>query len=300
MKPLTMLRPWAAALSALTVWMLLPGFAGAEAGSSPARARVAALADEVQAADYRADVPGLHELARQLEPLAADSAAGAWAHYWRGFAVWRSTINTVNGDPKNQRARADLLVAAADFERAAAEPALAADAHSARASCVLAHAFLSGDPSSFPAALEEYKRLIEAARAAGPDNPRMLWIYGWYLYYGQPPKAGPGASVAALRSALEAAKREQQAPRPLAAPRWGEAELLMALAWVESSRPDPKLAEADALAHQAQALVPDWHYLKAFLVPQIHTKMAAAEPPLSCPKATACEGAGSPARGAER
>src|SRR6185295_10178235 len=85
-----------------------PGLAaGAQAKRSPA-AEVAALGARALAADYRADIPELHEIARELGPFANDPHVGAWARYWRGFAFWRSAGNLMNGDATNPRALTDL------------------------------------------------------------------------------------------------------------------------------------------------------------------------------------------------
>jgi len=271
------------AAGAAVFFAAAPGLAaGAETKRSPA-SEVAALGARALAADYRADIPELHEIARGLEPFVADPQAGAWARYWRGFAFWRSAGNLMNGDATNPRALTDLKSAENEFGAAMADPAVAADAKSARASCVLTLAYMAGAEADRGAALKEYLQLMKEAKAAQPDNPRAHWIYDWGLYYAPPPVGGADASVAALTAALDAAKRDALAPHPPAAPTWGEPELLMALAWVQANRPDPNLKEADRRAHEALARVPDWHYVKAFLLPQIHTKMSGGTTPIACP-----------------
>jgi len=263
-----------------------PGLAaGANAKSAPA-SEVAALGARALAADYSADIPELHEIAHALEPFVADAQVGAWARYWRGFSYWRSAINLFNVDATNPRALSDLTSAEEEFAAAMADPAVAADAKSARASCILNFAYLAGAKADRGAALKEYLRLIAEAKAAQPDNPRVHWVYDWGLYYAPPPVGGADASVAALTAALEASKRDAAAPHPLAAPTWGEPELLMALAWIQENRPDPNLPEADRRAHEALAQVPEWHYVKAILLPQIHAKMTGGATPVACPFAT--------------
>jgi hypothetical protein len=262
-----------------------PGLADAKTKSSPA-AEVAALGARALAADYAADIPELHEIAHALEAFVADEQVGAWARYWRGFSYWRSAINLQNIDVTNPRALSDLTSAEEEFAAAMVDPAVAADAKSARASCVLNFAFLAGAKADRGAALKEYVRLIAEAKAAQPDNPRVRWVYDWGLYYAPPPVGGADASVAALTTALEAGKRHAAAAHPPAAPTWGEPELLMALAWVQGNRPDPNLLEADRRAHEALTQVPEWHYVKAILLPQIHAKMAGGVTPIACPLAS--------------
>jgi hypothetical protein len=43
----------------------------------------------------------------------------------------------------------------------------------------------------------------------------------------------------------------------------------MNLAWSNLNRTRPDLDAADKYAHEAVALVPDWHYVRDILVPQI-------------------------------
>ena len=52
-------------------------------------------------------------------------------------------------------------------------------------------------------------------------------------------------------------------------PRWGEAELLMNLAWSELNRKEPDLDAAEKYAHAALELVPYWHYVRDILMVQI-------------------------------
>ncbi|HEV7668231.1 MAG TPA: hypothetical protein VGS22_06885 [Thermoanaerobaculia bacterium] len=256
--------------------------------SSPA-GEVAALGARALAADYAADIPEMHEIAHALEPFVADEQVGAWARYWRGFSYWRSAINLFNVDATNPRALTDLTSAEAEFGAAMVDPAVAADAKSARASCILNFAYLASEKEDRGAALKEYLRLIGEAKAAQPDNPRVHWVNDWGLYYAPPPQGGADAAIAALTAALEASRRDAAAPHPPAAPTWGEPELLMALSWIQENRPDPKLLEADRRAHEALSRVPEWHYVKAILLPQIHAKMAGGATPIACPSASGKE-----------
>ena len=54
----------------------------------------------------------------------------------------------------------------------------------------------------------------------------------------------------------------------------GEPELLMNLAWSNLNRTTPDLNAAEQDAHAALKLVPNWHYVRDLLMPQIRTAQA--------------------------
>jgi hypothetical protein len=55
---------------------------------------------------------------------------------------------------------------------------------------------------------------------------------------------------------------------------WGEAELLMHLAFANLNRATPDLAAAERYAESALALVPYWHYVQNIVLPQIRKAKA--------------------------
>jgi hypothetical protein len=55
---------------------------------------------------------------------------------------------------------------------------------------------------------------------------------------------------------------------------WGEPELLMNLARSNLHRTDPDLNAAEQYARQALRLVPEWHYVRDILLPQIEKAKA--------------------------
>ena len=57
-------------------------------------------------------------------------------------------------------------------------------------------------------------------------------------------------------------------------PSWGEPKNLMSLAWCSLNKTTPDSGQADTYARQALALVPDWHYVKDILLPQIQSAQA--------------------------
>jgi hypothetical protein len=52
-------------------------------------------------------------------------------------------------------------------------------------------------------------------------------------------------------------------------PSWGKPELMMNLAYTYLQKTPPDLNAAERMARGALELVPDWHYLRDILLPQI-------------------------------
>jgi hypothetical protein len=52
-------------------------------------------------------------------------------------------------------------------------------------------------------------------------------------------------------------------------PAWGEPELLMNLSWSNLHKKEPDLKAAEQYARSALALIPNWHYVRDMLLPQI-------------------------------
>jgi hypothetical protein len=111
--------------------------------------------------------------------------------------------------------------------------------------------------------------MAEATKMA-PDNPRVLWIQGggeWYV------AAGRGdEQMKALRTyerGLEIAQRLKGTVKDPLEPSWGEPELLMSLAWSHLNGANRDLDAAEARARAALAIVPNWHYVRDILLPQI-------------------------------
>jgi len=230
-------------------------------------------------ADYRGQTDRLLELHAAMARDTADTEFGRWAHYWRGFARWRRAMNLLNENPKSTEALDDLRVAARDFARAEAWPELAADARAARAACILSLGAMSGNPDSIRAAIRDFGPLIHAAVEAEPDNPRVLWVQSGSLFYAPVSRGGgPDAAIRVMERGLERARAEAGRTVHELAPRWGEAESHMNLAWAWSSRPDPDLTRADQYAREALRLVPDWHYVRDILVPKIREARRNVQP----------------------
>ena len=84
----------------------------------------------------------------------------------------------------------------------------------------------------------------------------------------------PGAAEPPGKLAIDGGERAVKTP-PSHAPRWGEPELVMMLAYAYASSEPLDLARAETLANEALALRPEWKYVKATLLPDIRAKRAA-------------------------
>ena len=118
----------------------------------------------------------------------------------------------------------------------------------------------------------EARLLYQEISRSGMDNPRALWIIGGYQLGAPPPLGGqPDKAAATMRQGLEAARAEALSTTPRAPhdPVWGAAENLMNLAYLHSHSTLANRDLAFAYAAGALAVVPEWHYVKDVLWPQI-------------------------------
>ena len=256
-------------LTFLTFLMTAPLFAAPSA--DPARKTVASLAAKIQRADYEGDRQALATLAPRLDPYVASGPLASRALYWRGFALWRRAFNgfNENADPKDLER--DLAAAAKDFAEAGARDAGFADARPAAASCAFSLAYLAREDA---ARRQDYVAqgvawMAEGAKIA-PENPRLLWIQGggeWYRASGN--AEGQAKALRTYERALEIARRLRGTVKDPLEPSWGEPELLMSLAWSHLTGVDTNVEAAERAANAALAMVPNWHYLRDILLPQI-------------------------------
>jgi hypothetical protein len=235
------------------------------------------IVSQIQRADFEGSRDALARLRGELTPFVdvGDRTLASRVLYWRGFALWRRAINGFNESVDKKEIADDLSQCAADFKAALAKDERFVDAKAGAASCLINFAFVRmGTDEGREAALES-RRLVQEALAAEPDNPRLLWIHGANQYY-TPPERGGGQALglATYARALELARTQSRDRRRAAAkhplePRWGEAELLMALAFGNLNCATPDVAAAERYAKAALALVPYWHYVRDILLVQI-------------------------------
>lgn len=228
---------------------------------------------KIQRADYQGDRAALKKLHDELAPQPANAELGSRISYWRGFALWRSAINGFNDSAKPEGLQADLNGAIADFEEAIKQDPASADAKSAEAACLMTLLFMNQKDAQYvQERIPRLRTLLNEAQTTAPDNPRVLWVVGGGLWYRPVDKGGGQQKAMEIYERGLKIMREKPAAKssnPLE-PSWGEPELLMNLAWSNLNRTEPDLDAAEKYANEALHLVPDWHYVRDILIPQIH------------------------------
>lgn len=244
------------------------------------REAVIKLVVSVKRADYEGDRAALKRLYEELTPFAGDDELGAKVRYWRGFALWRRAINGFNEEVSPGELEQDLEQAVREFEAAIAKDSAFIDAKVAAGSSQgyllyaysidPAHAQEFKDPARIRELFAKGMTWLKEAQTAEPENPRLVWVLGPNLWR-TPPERGGGQdkAIESYQKALKTAHEQwTKASDPLT-PSWGEPELLMSLAWSNLNRNTSDLAAAEQYARSALAIVPDWHYVRDILLPQI-------------------------------
>ncbi|HKW56844.1 MAG TPA: hypothetical protein VJN42_05740 [Candidatus Acidoferrum sp.] len=255
--------------------MLLPAFFGSSAfaGARPDdRETAAAIVLQIQRADYANDRAALQRLYGELAPFAGNKELASRILYWRGFALWRRAINGFNDNVEKKELEQDFTQAAEEFQKSAdADPAFV-DAKAALSSCYgsLAYALGPKDAAEQQALAAKSRQAVKDAQALSPNNPRLLWVLG-PVYWNIPVERGGGQAkaIAAYEKGLEILRASKDVKTDALEPTWGEAELLMSLAWSHLNKTTPDLDAAERHAKAALALVPYWHYARDILLQQI-------------------------------
>lgn len=248
--------------------------------SSPAqhtRQTVTAIVSNIQRADYEGDRAALKRLRAELTPFVVHRERASRVLYWRGFALWRRALNGFNDGTDSKELEDDLTQCVMDFRDALARDPAFVDAKVGAASCLVNNSFLNLKTNRTRAGelFSESMTILKEALAAAPNNPRLLWVHGANQWYA-PPERGGGQDVAlaTYERGLELARRHTRRGGDPLEPTWGEAELLMNLAFANLNRATPDLAAAERYAQSALTLVPYWHYVRDILLPQIRKAQA--------------------------
>jgi len=244
------------------------------------RETVRKLVAQIQRADYEGNRAALENLYAALGPFGADEKLASRVRYWRGFALWRRAINGFNDSADPKDLEHDLTQAISEFKESAAKDPAFVDAQVGTISCLGNLMYLSlGHADRVQELLAQSIPLVKEVRASHPDNPRFVWVLGPILW-NTPAERGGGQDKAmeSYLKGLESARKSKGTVTDPLEPSWGEAELLMSLAWSSLNRATPDPNAADQYAHSALVLVPYWHYVRDILLPQIQTAKAAAKP----------------------
>ncbi len=235
-------------------------------------AKLSALVVEVRSADYRGDRAALARLDQMLGEL-DDERLAEYRDYWRGFARWRRAQNGFNETPTPGDLVADLDLAVSHFKASLARRPDWVEAKLAMVGCWGNLVYLAGgDAEKKKAILAELVPAYKWLQENGRDNPRALWIIGGMQFAAPPPYGGDVVKAAAtLRRGVALSWPTPAGGQevPAWAPSWGGPENLMNLAYMYSHIGTPDRAAALAYAEGAVTAVPEWHYVRDILLPQI-------------------------------
>jgi tetratricopeptide (TPR) repeat protein len=262
--------------------------AAATLGASPeaARAPVVRIVTLIQKADYEGDRSTLRRLYEELAPYTDSKELASRVRYWRGFARWRRALNGFNESADPTELEPDLELCVSEFEQATAKDPAFVDAKVGAASCLTSLAFLNqANAERRQGYVKQFVRLLTEAKKSAPDNPRLLWVLGTSSWYAPPERGGQAKALDTFERGLQAARSQKGSVSDPLEPSWGEPELLMNLAWANLNRATPDLDAADANAKAALALVPNWHYVRDILLPQIREARAKQPPVRPSPSA---------------
>lgn len=248
--------------------------AAAEQAASARKAAIAIVV-QIQRADYAGDRAALDKLFGELVPFADNTEFSSRVRYWRGFAKWRRAINGFNETPAPQDLAADLTEAESEFDAAMVRDPNFVDAKIAAASCIGLREFQSGvmrnvkDYTRMMQIFAPATQLLNEAKAAAPDNPRLLWVLGPNQWNVPPASTSQPKAMEMYERGLKSARAQKKDSVDPLEPSWGEPELLMNLAWSNLHKTTPDLAAAESNAEAALQLVPYWHYVRDILMQQI-------------------------------
>ena len=229
------------------------------------------IVDDLRRADYAGDQSGMKRCYDELAPFLESKELAARVRYWRGFAMWRRAINGFNDSVDPKELEQDLNQALDEFKEALALDPDFVDAKIATVSCYGFLAFMKmSDRARAQELIGKSLPLIKEAKAAAPNNPRLLWVLGPVLW-NTPPERGGGQDKAIenYEKGLDVIRKTKSAGEKSLEPSWGEPELLMSLAWSYLNKKTPDVEQAARCARSALAMVPSWHYLRDILLPQI-------------------------------
>jgi len=247
------------------------------------RDSVIRIVQQIQRADYEGDRAALNQLYGQLVPFVDEPEIASRVRYWRGFAKWRRGVNGFNETPTPTDLAEDLTEAESEFDAALQRDPGFVDAKVGAASCVGTRLFLERvfakekDPERLKQILAPVSQLLNEAKAAAPENPRLLWVLG-PTQWSTPPERGGGQdkAIETYQKGLDAARKPTGMASDPLEPTWGEPELLMSLAWSNLNRTAPDLNAAEQYGQAALKLVPYWHYVRDILMSQIRAAQAKA------------------------
>src|SRR5256885_2312957 len=242
------------------------------------RERAIQIVSQIQRADYEGDRTTLKNCYDALAPFVDNKDLGARIRYWRGFARWRDGINAGNESVDPGEMEKLFLAGADEFKAALAIDPDFVDAKVGLISCLgYVVYFHRNEKERAQEMVKPIFALVSEAKAAAPDNPRLIWVCGPILWY-TPVDRGGGLDkvIENYQRGVEICSKLTPPTDPLE-PSWGKPELLMSLAYSQMSKIPPELENAERNARAALEIVPYWHYARDILLPQIADAKAKAK-----------------------
>lgn len=184
--------------------------------------------------------------------------------------MWRRAINGFNDPVDQKELEQDLTLAWDEFKKVAANDPGFIEAKIGIISCLGYFTYLHrNDQARVQELIGQSSPLVKEAKAAVPENPRLIWVLGPILW-NMPAERGGGQdkAIESYQKGLELARKSKASGDRLE-PSWGEPELLMNLAYSNLNKATPDLNAAERDARSALGLVPYWHYVRDILMPQI-------------------------------
>jgi len=239
-------------------------------GTEDPRVRAAEIVTRIQRADYEGDRTTLKKCYDELAPFLENKEILTKVRYWRGFARWRDGINAGNESVDPGEMENLFLSGADEFKAALAVDPNFVDAKVGLISC-LGHVvyFHRTEKERAQEMVKPIFALVAEAKAAAPDNPRLIWVCGPILFYTPVEKGGGIDKVIENNEHGVTICSQLKAPADKLEPSWGKPELLMSLAYEYMTKNPPDFDKAEKNARAALEIVPYWHYVRDLLLPQI-------------------------------
>jgi len=238
--------------------------------ANDARNQPARIVAQIQRADYEGDRAAMQRGYDELKPFVEDQKLVSRIRYWRGFAQWRLAINGFNDSIDPRDLEKDLKTALDEFKIAMEKDPAFVDAKIGTISCLGLLAFMNRkDQVRARELVAQILPLVKEADDIAADNPRLIWVHGPILW-NSPPERGGGQDKAIqnYQRGLEVCSKIKPNDDPLE-PSWGKPELMMSLAYSYLNADSADVNAAERYARNALEIVPNWHYVRDILLPQI-------------------------------
>jgi tetratricopeptide (TPR) repeat protein len=206
----------------------------------------------------------------ELAPFLENKTLAPRVRYWRGFAMWRRAINGFNDAVDPKELEQDLQKALDEFDKVTETEPGFGDARIAMVSCISLQGYIhQKDADRLHELIGQLVPVAKQAKEVAPDNPRLFWVLGPNVFI-SPPERGGGQekAIEMYEKGLELSRKNKASDDRLE-PSWGEAELLMNLAYSNLNKKTPDVDLAERQARAALEIVPYWHYTRDILLPQI-------------------------------